>query len=39
MSRPRTPIGTSGAIGFDDLPDGSVRARTRSRDDDGRLRT
>ncbi|MFP3715093.1 tyrosine-type recombinase/integrase [Puerhibacterium sp. TATVAM-FAB25] len=39
MSRPRTPIGTFGAIGFDELPDGSVRARTRFRDDDGRLRT
>jgi hypothetical protein len=39
MSRPRTPIGTFGAIGFDELPGGSVRARTRFRDDDGRLRT
>ncbi|WP_448070652.1 tyrosine-type recombinase/integrase [Georgenia yuyongxinii] len=38
MSRPRTPIGTFGEIGFDDLADGRVRARTRFRDDDGHLR-
>lgn len=38
MARPRTPIGTFGEIGFTTLPDGRVRARTRFRDDDGRLR-
>ncbi|ACZ29833.1 integrase family protein [Xylanimonas cellulosilytica DSM 15894] len=38
MIRPRTPIGTFGEIEFTPLPGGSVRARVRYRDDDGRLR-
>jgi hypothetical protein len=38
MSRPRTPVGTFGDISFDNAPNGQVRARTRYRDDDGRLR-
>ena len=38
MARPRTPIGTFGQIDFRINPNGSVRARTRFRDDDGRLR-
>ena len=39
MARPRTPIGTFGDIEFTTLlPGGSVRARVRFRDDDGRMR-
>lgn len=38
MVRPRTPIGTFGEIEFTALPSGTVRARTRFRDHDGRLR-
>ena len=38
MARPRTPIGTFGDISFDRGSGGSYRARTRYRDDDGRLR-
>ncbi|WP_110183518.1 hypothetical protein [Nocardioides solisilvae] len=38
MARPRTPIGTFGEIDFRSNPNGSVRARTRFRDDDGQLR-
>jgi hypothetical protein len=38
MARPRTPIGTFGEIDFRTNPNGSVRARTRFRDDDGQLR-
>jgi hypothetical protein len=38
MARPRTPIGTFGQIDLRTNPDGSVRARTRFRDDDGQLR-
>lgn len=38
MARPRTPIGTFGEIDLRTNPDGSVRARTRFRDDDGQLR-
>ena len=38
MARPRTPIGTLGAIKFVTLPNRQVCARTRYRDDDGRLR-
>jgi integrase len=38
VARPRTPIGTFGQIDFRINPNGSVRARTRFRDDDGRLR-
>jgi integrase len=38
MARPRTPVGTFGDISFDNAPNGQVRARTRYRDDDGRLR-
>ena len=39
MSRPRTPVGTFGSIEFATLGGGLVRARTRYRDDDGRLRS
>ncbi|GGO84905.1 putative phage integrase [Nocardioides phosphati] len=38
MARPRTPIGTFGNIEFTTLPNGVVRARTRVRDYDGRVR-
>ena len=38
MARPRTPIGTFGELEFTTLPNGTVRARTRFRDHDGRLR-
>src|SRR4051812_38882661 len=38
MSRPRTPIGTFGEIDYRTNPSGTVRARARYRDDDGRLR-
>ena len=38
MSRPRTPIGTFGAIRFVDAGGGRVQARTRYRDWDGKLR-
>ena len=38
MVRPRTPIGTFGELEFTTLPNGTVRARTRFRDHDGRLR-
>jgi hypothetical protein len=38
VARPRTPIGTFGAISFESTPDGRVRALTRFRDYDGRLR-
>lgn len=38
MARPRTPIGTFGQIDVRTNPNGSVRARTRFRDDDGQLR-
>ena len=38
MARPRTPIGTFGNIEFTALPNGVVRARTRVRDYDGRVR-
>jgi hypothetical protein len=38
VARPRTPIGTLGEIDFRTSPNGSVRARTRFRDDDGQLR-
>lgn len=38
MSRPRTPIGTAGAVGFERAHNGAVIARTRYRDDDGKLR-
>jgi integrase len=39
VARPRTPIGTFGDIEFTTLlPGGSVRARVRFRDDDGRMR-
>jgi integrase len=38
VARPRTPIGTFGEIDFRTNPSGSVRARTRFRDDDGQLR-
>lgn len=38
MARPRTPIGTFGAISTEIGPNGTVVARTRYRDQDGRLR-
>lgn len=38
MARPRTPIGTFGNIEFATMPNGVVRARTRVRDYDGRVR-
>jgi integrase len=38
MARPRTPVGTFGDINFETAANGQVRARTRYRDDDGRLR-
>lgn len=38
MARPRTPIGTFGAFTFQTVHTGLVVARTRHRDDDGRLR-
>lgn len=38
MARPRTPIGTFGAFTFQTMHTGMVSARTRHRDDDGRLR-
>ena len=38
MARPRTPIGTFGAIEFTGMPDGSVRARVRFRDHDRKVR-
>ncbi len=38
MARPRTPIGTFGAIDFKTTPGGRIRARVRFRDDDGQLR-
>jgi excisionase family DNA binding protein len=38
MARPRTPVGTFGDIQFETAANGRVRARTRYRDDDGRLR-
>lgn len=38
MVRPRTPIGMFGEIESPKLSDGTVRARRRFRDHDGRLR-
>jgi integrase len=38
MTRPRTPIGTYGAISVVEISPGKWRARTRYRFDDGRLR-
>jgi len=38
MARPRTPIGAFGQISFSDMPNGRVQARTRFRDDDGKVR-
>ena len=38
MARPRTPIGAFGEISFTTMPNGQVQARTRFRDDDGRVR-
>jgi integrase len=38
VARPRTPIGTFGEISTEVTPNGSVVARTRYRDQDGRLR-
>jgi integrase len=38
MARPRTPIGTFGAISTDTAPNGTAIARTRYRDEDGSLR-
>ncbi|WP_110208635.1 tyrosine-type recombinase/integrase [Nocardioides daejeonensis] len=38
MARPRTPIGTFGDISFIKAAQGQVRARTRYRDDDGKVR-
>ena len=38
MARPRTPIGTLGDISFVKATGGQLRARTRSRDDDGKVR-
>lgn len=38
MARPRTPIGTFGDIEITTMPGGTVRARVRFRDDDGRMR-
>lgn len=38
MARPRTPIGTFGDVSYEKAPGGHFRARTRYRDDDGKLR-
>src|SRR3954466_13218071 len=38
MARPRTPIGTFGAIYFEKAPGGRARALAHFRDHDGRLR-
>jgi hypothetical protein len=38
MARPRTPIGAFGEISFTTMPNGQVQARTRFRDDDGKVR-
>jgi hypothetical protein len=38
VARPRTPIGTFGAITTETAHNGTVTARTRYRDEDGRLR-
>ena len=38
MARPRTPIGTFGDISFINATSGQFRARTRFRDDDGKVR-
>lgn len=38
MARPRTPIGTFGDISFIKASGGQFRARTRYRDDDGKVR-
>ena len=38
MARPRTPIGAFGDISFATMPNGQVQARTRFRDDDGKIR-
>lgn len=38
MARPRTPIGTFGDIEITTMLNGSIRARVRFRDDDGRMR-
>lgn len=38
MARPRTPIGTFGDISFINATGGQFRARTRFRDDDGKVR-
>ena len=38
MARPRSPIGTFGAIEFTNMPNGTVRARVRFRDHDGQVR-
>jgi hypothetical protein len=38
MARPRTPIGTFGEFRFEKAASGLVYARTRYRDNDGRLR-
>ncbi len=38
MGRPRTPVGTFGEIEFTALSNGSVRARARFRDHDGKMR-
>lgn len=38
MARPRTPIGTFGAVSTDTAPNGTVIARTHYRDEDGPLR-
>jgi integrase len=38
VARPRTPIGTFGAIEFTNMPNGTVRARVRFRDHDGQVR-
>ena len=38
MARPRTPIGAFGEISFTTMPNGQVQARTRFRDDDGKIR-
>jgi hypothetical protein len=38
VARPRTPIGTFGAIEFTNMSNGTVRARVRFRDHDGQVR-
>jgi hypothetical protein len=38
MARPRTPIGTFGDISYVTAAGGQIRARTRYRDDDGKVR-